>query len=186
MNYLLRTIERDRWLFILDSKNKIPAKTISDLKTDKNGGISVFEIIEDESNLEEVILSFLIQRKGIAVFDYVKLDEAELKELKFDVKTTPGGTKFKEVNKKHRDIIVETLEDLIILTEYVYSKIEDGVTVEEEDVVNIIQRAIDNAKVDYNKLHKDIQKKCKPKSTSQSDPVELVIKASPKNKTKDK
>ena len=93
--------DRPDWL----NDDDVPADLLSDFST-KNNALSVYEIDEGNSNLQDIIASLAANRDKVQRFDYVLFDKKLLTEKGIQFQNSSGDTPHQEVNEKyHLDII---------------------------------------------------------------------------------
>jgi hypothetical protein len=85
-------------------ESDLPSCIIRDLRADDNA-LSLWEILDDKSNLLDIIAAFASLRKDIKRdFDYALLNANYLDELTFTPSKKPGRTAYHDVNHYHRNI----------------------------------------------------------------------------------
>ena len=109
MPYFLRAIYKNvkwditqfpSWL----KEGDLPSCIIRDLRADDNA-LSLWEILDDKSNLLDIIAAFVSLRKDIKRdFDYALLNEEYLDQLTFTPSKKPGTTACLAVNHYHRNV----------------------------------------------------------------------------------
>ena len=126
MPLLLRTVRQNRWLkeaaapFL--AMDDVPADPISDLATQQNL-LSVWEVVEDRSNVERIVRAVAIGRDKIADMGYVVFHSGLLSgiEIRVDVGTSQDNV----ANAWHRDLVVSG-NKLVALTMAILRDGESG------------------------------------------------------------
>lgn len=107
MPLFLRMIKGSRWYPPEDTfwlaDGEIQAEPLADLATRENT-LSVFQISDNESNLERVIAAMAAQRDDLRHFEYALFDQQIIADLNIKVQKAPGDTKDGIVNEWHYDL----------------------------------------------------------------------------------
>jgi hypothetical protein len=107
MPRLLRTVRTNRWIkdeaqpFL--AQDDVPADTVLDLNTSDNL-LSVWELLEDRSNLERVVRAVALGRNHIDNAGYVIFDSKILEQAGIEMIKNSGGTDDQEANAWHWDL----------------------------------------------------------------------------------
>ncbi len=84
----------------------IPADLLPELSTENNT-MSVYEIEDDKSNLQDVIASLAANRDDVHRLDYVLIKKNLLTGKGLQFQKTDGDTPHKEVNEKYHWNVIE-------------------------------------------------------------------------------
>lgn len=91
----------------------LPSCIVRDLRADDNA-LSLWEILDDKSNLLDIIAAFVSLRRQIKDdFDYALLNATHLDELTFTPEKKPATTPYGDVNHYHRNIPNLSMNGLI-------------------------------------------------------------------------
>jgi hypothetical protein len=131
-------------------KGEIQADPLGDLATGNNT-LSVWQIEDDNSNLNQVIAALASNRDSISNLDYAMFDINLLTSTEIKIQTNRGGTPYETANTWHRDLIELTATKLVRLAEtmLVHSHRE---RILQKDVLNLIKDAVQNGQIDKTKL----------------------------------
>jgi hypothetical protein len=116
--FLLRAIRKAKWYRNPDlpwlSEGELQADALYDLKTDNNI-LSVWHILDDHSNKEQIITALAATRQHPVQFDYFLLEEQYPRELNIKIVEIPGDSPDQGINSWHRDLIELSAEKLMQL-----------------------------------------------------------------------
>ena len=148
MPLILRVIRKDswrttrrRWLRASD----FPADPVTDLKTMDNC-LSVYEIADDQSNLERVITAIAGTREYLGHVDYMLFDAGLISEAEIEIQATDGGTPDEEVNRQHQDLIQLTSDKLVSLAKTIYKEGKRERLLG-KTVVSLLRKAIEEKRI---------------------------------------
>ena len=125
MPWFLRTIKKTYWykskeLNLWLGENEIPADSLHDIST-KSNKLSVWQVEENKSNLNDIIIAIATNRSCITNFDYVLIDSNILSDFNIECEKIEGASKYNRANKLwHYDLIKLSAEKLLILAEYIF------------------------------------------------------------------
>jgi hypothetical protein len=108
--YLLRVITKSRWYRVFDwvPPETVQADALRDLST-QNGALSVWEIDDDQSNLERVLAALAATRPSIQNIDFLLVDRQVVTDLGIVIESNHGDTPDPQANRRwHRDLIYLT------------------------------------------------------------------------------
>lgn len=161
MPLLLRAIRRNRW-YTSDTvswlpKGEIQADPLGDLATGNNT-LSVWQVEDDKSNLEQVIAALAASRDTVSNLDYAIFDVDLLSSIGIKIEVNEGATPYEMANRWHRDLVELTATKLVRLAEaiLVHSHRE---RVPEKKVLRLIKDAVQNGQIDKTKLRPSITTK---------------------------
>ena len=123
--FLIRKINKriwDRPEFPSGKAVPVPADPVGDFSTE-NDEISVCVVEENNDNLDGVITALSgAKTTNVSHFDYAIFDSPLGRDFSWQLKPTPGQSPDKEANRKwHRDIVVETADNLCAIAKTIYS-----------------------------------------------------------------
>lgn len=98
---LLRKIRKTRW--VADDAGTATADALNDLQTTQNT-LSVFEVEDDRSDVPAVIVAIAATRNSLSNLDFAILDAAAVERAGIMIEATPGDTKLRSVNERHRSL----------------------------------------------------------------------------------
>ena len=156
----LRKIKTEAW------QNKSPrdSDSISDLGT-TNHELSVWEV-SDKDNLMEIALAFAMTQSKISDFVAVLLDPDEIENkvgLKLTILDNPGQTLYKAKTFYHKDFILENVDHMIKLAEYIHDIIgsENADLVKPFNVIDLkneLERIVKNGEIKIEDFEDDKNK----------------------------
>lgn len=147
MPFILRKIRKNRWYKY--EKNELPwlsegdvqADPLGDLATTKNE-LSVWQIENDKSNLEQVIAALRANCDDIANIDFALFDSKFLKDIKVAIRRSHGGSKDEMANSIwHYDLFELSAFKLIELTKVIIANAEIS-RFPEKTVLRLIARSV--------------------------------------------
>lgn len=129
MPLLLHTVRENRWykseaapwLAIGD----VPADPLGDLKTTQNC-LSVWEVLDDRSNVERIVRAVAVGRHEIADMGYVLFDAALLPTIDIKTQTEKGTTPDEGANAWHFNLVDLSGKKLVGLTRMILEGGESG------------------------------------------------------------
>jgi len=142
--FFLRKVRFNRWFNIEEcpwlAKDELPADPLGDLET-SNNELSLWQIEEDQSNLERIITAIAANRESVQNVDYILFNQEIFSEIGINIKKIDGSTPDKEANTSwHCDLIQLSAQKLVKLTaKIVYSNVEP-VRVKESRVTQLIKK----------------------------------------------
>lgn len=163
MPLLLRAIRKNRW-YTSDSgtvswllKGEIQADPLGDLAT-RDNTLSVWQVEDDNSNLNQVIAALASSRDSISNLDYVVFDIDLLVGTGIKIEINRGATPYEMANIWHRDLVELTATKLVRLAETMltHSRIE---RILEKKILHLIKDAVQNEQIDKAKLKEGVTKK---------------------------
>ena len=161
MPLLLRQIRRSRWYKYPDVQwlppGALQADALVDLKTEENR-LSVWQIEDDESNLDQVIAALATKRDECSNLDYAVLDAHLLLRINAKIEVTKGDTFYDKANNLwHRDIIELTTENIMELAHMIMQ--HRTKRIRHTTVTSLIKHAVASGDVDKDKLKPKVQKR---------------------------
>jgi hypothetical protein len=150
---LLRKIRKSKWHRI--NSTEIPSDTLGDLIT-QNNSLSVWEINEDESNINEIIVALACSGDSISNIDYALFDLSSLPNFKIEI--NEGLTPSKIANQLHRDLISLTVNSIVNLTEIILDQSRIN-RVPDKKVLELVNNALANNEIDTTMLRDKVKHK---------------------------
>jgi hypothetical protein len=158
---LLRAIRKNRWYkseaVAWLPEGEIQADPLGDLAT-SNNTLSVWQVEDDDSNLEKVITALASSRASISNLDYAVLNIDLLTETGIKIEINPGETPYELANVWHRDLIELTATKIVRLAETMMQN-SHILRIPEKRVLDLIKDAVHNGQIDKTKLHPGIANK---------------------------
>ena len=119
MSYFLRVIYSNikwdktqfpSWL----KEGDLPSCIIKDLRADNNA-LSLWEILDNKSNLLDIIAAFVSSSRDDikSDFDYALLNAKHLDELTFPTSKEPASTAYRDINHYHRNVSNLSLNSVV-------------------------------------------------------------------------
>lgn len=118
MQYL-RIIDPNRWR----NKKFYDSDTIADLATTEHG-ISVWQVDDNNSNLEDVLLAMSMRRSKFEPFYYIVLKDTDIKKMGLSFNKELGETRYIQMKENHRNIELFNLCDLIKMSRYIMRRLK--------------------------------------------------------------
>ncbi len=161
MPLLLRLIRKNRWYSDETppwlQNGEIQADPLGDLVTGNNN-LSVWEVEDDKSNLDQVITALAASHDSISNLDYSLFDKNSLSKIGIRVETSKGKTPYEKANNLHRDLIELTATKLVKLAE-VMLRSSSRERVPEKQILILIKDAVNNQQIDEKMLKQNISAK---------------------------
>ena len=119
MPILLRQVEHRRWYTAQqNASDPLPACALSDLKADISNALSLWEILDDRSNLELVATNLAAGRSKLVELEYVLIEQGQIEQLGIRVvETRARNALIPSVAGYHRDAISLTAADAVAIAE---------------------------------------------------------------------
>jgi hypothetical protein len=124
--FLLRHIDKRRWDRVGEEipwlpAGELPAAPLGDLKTTVDSVLSVWEIQEDRSNLEEVVAALAATRDTSDKYDYALFEMELLAVAGIRPESTRGNSADDTINDQwHRNLVELTSSKLVQLARSIY------------------------------------------------------------------
>ena len=157
MPYLLRKIRRVRWDPELTKEipglasNECPSDCLADLNT-AECNLSVWQINDDRSNLDDVVVALGSNCDRITNLDYALIDREKVEAIS-KLKKTVGQSPHNKANDNwHWDLIGLSVERLRQLAELMYGEAV-RVRITRKDVENLVRKALDQRQLDRTRLN---------------------------------
>jgi hypothetical protein len=148
-----RWIEPCPWL----PQGEAPSHVMTLELENKNNKLSVWEIEDDESNLNDVIVALVSMLDVVDTFDCMLVDKTCVADQGLTLVPTRADTPHRGANKWHLDITELTVSGLARLTRLLYlqgsHKRRDGI-----DVRSLMLEAISAGKISPDKLQEPMRK----------------------------
>lgn len=153
MAYVLRKIKKSRW-HLDPVTNRLPEsglkKAIIDLQPSE-GGLSVFLVNDDKSNLNRVAAAMAATANYPDNFDFVLLDKMGLDDLGIRCEKTLGETPDDEVNTFHKNLVDLNDEKLKRLA-HAFCNHEKPARIGEKRIRILIHRGIKEGYIDRGRV----------------------------------
>lgn len=119
-----REIESVSW----KNKPSLDAVSVSDLQT-KDNEISVWEVVTEPSNMDDVALAIMLRRDRVCEVNMVLMDSVVL-DTDYSIKMhqTPGNSIYTQMNSKHNNFVVPTFWEMGYLTEYIQQTVRNDLS----------------------------------------------------------
>lgn len=143
----------------LNFKKEVPADLLSDLNTRENS-LSIYEIEDDESNVDRIIAAIASTRNQFAIIDYAVFGSDIINKLNIQINSAIGATPDTEVNNLHKDLINLTASKLSDLAKEILKKGQfnrRGL----KGVKTLIKDGLNNGNIEKTKINKGLMKKLK-------------------------
>jgi hypothetical protein len=163
MSYLVRKIERNKWL-VGDDTIHANSDILSKCLNTDNNELSVWRIPSKE-NLDDGLLAMVSGQDHIQKLHVVVLDEADLIEREIVIEETPGKAASEEFSKSHRDLSKLTAKSLLAISDLIVEEIKNEVNIHLITAGELKQKlkvAVEAGRVDVEKLAFDVRKKVDP------------------------
>jgi hypothetical protein len=145
--FVLRAGRRSRWY-----PDATIQETLKDLKPDANNKISVWHILDDYSNLKQVICALATWREEIENFDYILIDYQLLSALNVLIESMPGVSADGEANGLwHRNLCDVTEEKRLALAQ-VMKKTCKPVRIPQKDIAILLADGLTAGRIDRVKM----------------------------------
>jgi hypothetical protein len=154
--FLLRAIRKAKWYrenpdlqwFIQD---ELQADALYDLKTENNT-LSVWHIVDDHSNKEQIVTALAATRQYATQFDYFLIQEYFIHEINIKISEVVGDSPDRMINSWHRDLIELSAEKLMRLAKTIQLNAEIG-RIPSPDIRRSLAQAMLAARLDSTKMH---------------------------------
>lgn len=161
MPLLLRAIRKNRW-YTSDTipwlpEGEIQADPLGDLATGHNT-LSVWQVEDDKSNLEQVITALAANRDTISNLDYALFDLELLSTIGIRVEVNEGATPYEKANHWHCDLVELTATKLVKLAKVMLIS-SSRERVLEKEILSLIKDAVQTGQIDKTKLSQKIVSK---------------------------
>ncbi|MBA7607792.1 hypothetical protein ES703_14961 [subsurface metagenome] len=128
----------------------IQADAMHDLRTTENT-ISVYEVNDDKSNLEQIISGYTAGRHKPAHFDYALFDQQLLLKSDIKIEAFAGSTPSTEANACHRHLSELSVHKLTELAKIIMGKAERE-RLQKKHILRLIKQATDSVDIDRSKI----------------------------------
>lgn len=161
MPLLLRKIRRSKWHSSGTppwlQNGEIQADALGDIRTDSNN-LSVWEVEDDKSNLDQVITALAASCDSLSNLDYSLFDKSSLSKIGIKAETNKGKTPYERANNLHRDLIELTATKIVKLAEVMlHSSSRERVS--EKQILTLIKAAVNSQQIDITRLNPNLAKK---------------------------
>jgi hypothetical protein len=158
---LLRAVRKNRWYqdksLTWLAAGEIQADSLGDLIT-RGNTLSVWQIEDDESNLEQVMVALTANRDNVANLDYALFDVDLISAIDIKIEPNAGDSLYETANSWHRDLTELTVAKLVKLAEAIFLKAKI-VRVPEKKVLDLIKESVKLGHIDKANLKEGIQRK---------------------------
>lgn len=138
--------------------------SVTDLHTSQNT-LSVW-LINDISEIDDVLIAFALKRSDIAKLCYVVLDESDIKDMDINFECRPEegyveGFQDDSVFNKHYDLIDIDFWRLGFLTEYIFERVgkNERDTLSTSDIRTLFKRYINTGKIKMDDVNEKLKSK---------------------------
>lgn len=159
MSSVLRIIRRTKW-YRPDwiHNNEVPADPLTDFKTENNT-LSVWLLIDEQSDLDRIISALACNRDDISNFDYLIFDSNIINKYKINKKQTTGTSIDEELNySSHFNLIELTTDQICSLTKEAFLNGKND-RIPKKKVYKMILNSINNGIIDKESLPEKIRNK---------------------------
>lgn len=167
MSFFLRKIRKGRWIEVdeitLLDDGDLPADPLADLNT-KDNNLSVWQVKEDESNLNEIVAALAAKSMRLSNFDYLLFRPNLPPKLNVSVVCDKGLTSDETVNNWHCDFVGLSAFKLIKLAKALLTQAEKR-RILEKDVAVLIIDAMRSGRINLTSLHESLKKDLKKYSS---------------------
>lgn len=144
-------INPQEWL----EPNDVPGDLLTDIGTKRNE-LSVFEVKNNKSNLDQIISAMAANRKDPIHIDYILIEMDSIVGENYALKKADGRTLIDEVNKNfHLNIEKLSGNRLVELAKILSTK--EVVTVRTKNVLKKVRLSVDNGEIDPKKLSEEMR-----------------------------
>lgn len=161
MPFVLRKIRKAKWYKLAGAsgpgEHEIQADALWDLKTEDNQ-LSVWNIEDDQSNLDLVLTAVAANCQFITNVDYVLIDQRILTGLNIQVIQTNGNSPYQAANKWHRDLLDLSAGRLLELAKEIYKNSDGRMRKGDKEVKQLLVSAVTSHHIDTTSLHQDLQR----------------------------
>lgn len=143
MPFILRKIRKARWYKDAHpwlKTGELQADALRDLKTDENV-LSVWQILDDKSNLERVVTALATTADNICNLDFALLNIEVLSRLGIEAKTTPGTSRDASANRWHLEL-TELSANKVLGLAHALSELGERERVPEPRVLELITKSV--------------------------------------------
>ncbi len=143
------------WLAV----NELQADALSDLKTD-GGKLSVWQVEDDESNLQRLVAALAANRDKLDKVDYVLVDQKILEYISANAKIVLGDSPDEEANRWHLDLTELSVTKVVNLSRAI-SEANKVRRVLPKEVKAWVRTAIQSGWIDISNVNEKIRPEIK-------------------------
>lgn len=158
----LRALKSDVWMDVVtEQRDALDSDVISDLSTQQHE-LSVWEVEDNLSNLDDIILAIALTRNEVKDLTLVKLSPTHMKESsKFKTDITieiqPGNTGYLKMANSHKNFMLSSFWEIGFLAEYIANIITTDffgncLLFNIQDILKILANRLDAGDIDRNLL----------------------------------
>lgn len=150
----IRKIKENSWF---QGNKSLDSDSISDLST-FNHELSVWEVANDKSNLDNIILALALTRNDTSGIYVVFINNEEIKDkYKWDIRIEDqdGNTAFDAMKGDHKNFMLYSFWDQGFLAEHIHNLIQDEanyIYYDEPQLISLLSKAINDGKISQNDL----------------------------------
>lgn len=122
------------------------------------GTLSVWQIEDDKTNLDLVIVALAATRQNFDKFEYGLFGQEIVINLGLKAQITPGNTLIDAANDWHRDLIQLTADQAVNLVKAIFDSLEKH-RLYDDEVQTRILNAIQKGYLDLHKVNKSLRNK---------------------------
>lgn len=161
MPYLLRKVTYGRWETENPPawlpKDELLPSFLFDLRPEK-GGLSLWWIADDKSNLDRVIAAFATMLDSLSNFDYILIAEDVVHNAGFSISNTLGNTPDDEVNRLwHRDVAELSLTRLVEFARVLQAQKDVLDRIEKKIVKSMILTSLSAGNLDVSRIRPKVK-----------------------------
>ena len=161
MPFVLRKIRKAKWHKLAGAsgpgEDEIQADALWDLKTEDNQ-LSVWNVEDDQSNLDLVLTAVAANCQFIANVDYVLIDQRILTGLNIQFIQTNGNSPYQAANKWHCDLLDLSAGRLLELAKEIYKNSDSKMRKGDKEVKQLLVSAVTSHHIDTTSLHHELQR----------------------------
>jgi hypothetical protein len=136
------------------SQNDFPAEPLIDLIPDSKGKLSVWEIEDDESNLDRVLAAQIATKDNLKPYPYLLVDLDVIVDAGIELDRINGTTPDHIVNSLHRDIVKLSATMLVQLGRVIWRNKKRLDEVSDWDAESWVRHGIDQGHIDRRRLNR--------------------------------
>jgi hypothetical protein len=163
MSYLVRKIERNKWL-VEDDTTHANSDILSKCLNTDNNELSVWRIASKEL-LADGLVAMVSGQDHIQKVHVVVLEEAELIKRQIEIEETPGKAASEEFSNTHRDLSKLTTKSLLAISDLIVEEIKNKANIHlftAGTLKEMLSVAVKAGRIDVEKLAIDVRKKVDP------------------------
>jgi hypothetical protein len=159
--FFLHRVTQDRWLWGEDVPCLPPGELQSEVFLDlqaKDNVLSVWQITDDESNMDRVLAALAANRDDVSHFDYMLIDQQLVTAMNIGVLSSPGDTRDALANSWHRDLGKLSASQLLAIA-YLLRRQGRLVRCPKKRVHTLLETALSSGHILFDQLNDGIKRK---------------------------